>query len=66
MELVIVVDAVVVLCGAVLTSYVGVTGLVKRMTLDRILPQVLLREPFNSAPLVLVRAQGLAWRLVRR
>ena len=30
------------------------------------LPQVLLREPFGSAPLVLVRAQGLAWRLVRR
>lgn len=38
------IDAVVVLCGAVLTSYVGVTGLVKRMTLDRILPQFLLKE----------------------
>jgi amino acid transporter len=38
------IDAVVVLCGAVLTSYVGVTGLVKRMTLDRILPQILLKE----------------------
>ena len=37
-------DAFCVLCGAVLTSYVGVTGLVKRMTLDRCLPQFLLKE----------------------
>ncbi|MEO7310404.1 MAG: APC family permease [Chitinophagaceae bacterium] len=38
------VDAVLVLSGAVLTSYVGVSGLMKRMTLDRILPQYLLKE----------------------
>ncbi len=38
------VDAVLVLSGAVLTSYVGVGGLMKRMTLDRILPQPLLKE----------------------
>jgi amino acid transporter len=38
------VDAVLVLSGAVLTSYVGVTGLVRRMSLDRCLPQFLLRE----------------------
>ncbi len=38
------IDAVLVLSGAVLTSFVGVTGLVRRMTLDRCLPQVLLRE----------------------
>ncbi len=38
------VDAVLVLSGAVLTSYVGVTGLVRRMSLDRCLPQLLLRE----------------------
>nr|HPQ51192.1 APC family permease [Alphaproteobacteria bacterium] len=38
------VDAVLVLSGAVLTSYVGVTGLVRRMTLDRSLPQILLQE----------------------
>lgn len=38
------IDATLVLSGAVLTSYVGVTGLVRRMTLDRCLPQVLLRE----------------------
>jgi amino acid transporter len=38
------VDAVLVLSGAVLTSFVGVTGLVRRMSLDRCLPQVLLKE----------------------
>jgi amino acid transporter len=38
------IDACIVLSGAVLTSYVGVSGLVKRMTLDRCLPQFLLKE----------------------
>lgn len=38
------VDAVLVLSGAVLTSYVGVTGLAKRITLDRILPNYFLKE----------------------
>lgn len=38
------VDAVAVLSGAVLTSFVGVSGLMKRMTLDRILPQFFLKE----------------------
>jgi amino acid transporter len=37
------VDAALVLSGAVLTSYVGVTGLIHRMTLDRCLPQFLLK-----------------------
>ena len=37
------VDAVLVLSGAVLTSFVGVNGLVRRMTLDRCLPQFLLK-----------------------
>ena len=37
------IDAALVLSGAVLTSYVGVTGLVHRMTLDRCLPQFLLK-----------------------
>ncbi len=32
------------LSGAVLTSYVGVTGLAKRITLDRIFPNYFLRE----------------------
>ncbi|GEP51030.1 hypothetical protein FNO01nite_17020 [Flavobacterium noncentrifugens] len=38
------IDAVLVLCGAVLTSFVGVSGLLKRMTLDRILPNYFLKE----------------------
>jgi len=38
------VDAVLVLSGAVLTSFVGVTGLMRRMSLDRCLPQFLLKE----------------------
>jgi amino acid transporter len=37
------IDAILVLSGAVLTSYVGVNGLVRRMTLDRCLPQFLLK-----------------------
>jgi len=41
---IIAVDAVLVLSGAVLTSFVGVNGLVYRMTLDRCLPQFLLAE----------------------
>jgi len=38
------VDAVLVLSGAVLTSFVGVTGLIERMTLDRILPAFFLKK----------------------
>jgi amino acid transporter len=37
------INAAMVLSGAVLTSFVGVTGLVHRMTLDRCLPQFLLK-----------------------
>ena len=37
------IDAVLVLSGAVLTSFIGVNGLVKRMTLDRCLPQWFLK-----------------------
>ena len=49
------IDAAVVLCGAVLTSYVGVTGLIKRMTLDRILPQALLKETKRgSSPRIII------------
>ncbi|CAN0154970.1 unnamed protein product, partial [Phaeothamnion confervicola] len=35
-------DAFVVLSGAVLTAYVGITGLIRRMAKDRCLPQFLL------------------------
>lgn len=49
------IDAVLVLSGALLTSYVGVNGLIKRMTLDRILPQFLLKEnKRGSSPRILI------------
>jgi amino acid transporter len=41
---IIVLDATLVLSGAVLTSYVGVTGLVHRMALDQVLPQFFLKK----------------------
>lgn len=44
------VDAMLVLSGAVLTSFVGVSGLIRRMTLDRIFPQFLLKENKRQAP----------------
>ena len=39
----VIVDAVAVLSGAVLTSFVGVTGLVHRMSLDQCFPRFLLK-----------------------
>lgn len=48
-------DAVLVLSGAVLTSFIGVSGLMKRMTLDRILPQILIKEnKKGSSPRILL------------
>ncbi len=38
------IDAVLVLSGAVLTSFIGLCGLMKRVALDRILPQFFLKE----------------------
>lgn len=38
------IDAVLVLSGAVLTSFVGTTGLAERITLDRILPNFFLKQ----------------------
>jgi len=43
-------DAALVLSGAVLTSFIGVTGLVRRMTLDRVLPQFLLATNRRGTP----------------
>ncbi|MBW1658362.1 APC family permease [Flavobacterium quisquiliarum] len=43
------IDAVMVLCGAVLTSFVGVSGLLNRMTLDRILPNYFLKTNKRGA-----------------
>jgi amino acid transporter len=56
----IVVDAFLVLSGAVLTSYVGVSGLVHRMTLDQCLPQVLLKATRrDSYPLIVLLFMAL-------
>lgn len=49
------IDAALVLSGAVLTSFVGVGGLVQRMALDRILPQFLLKlNKKNSAYRIMI------------
>ncbi len=49
------IDAFMVLSGAVLTSFVGVGGLIKRMALDRILPQFLIKEnKSGSSPRILI------------
>jgi len=42
------IDASIVLSGAVLTSFVGVSGLLERMTLDRILPNYFLKKNKNG------------------
>ena len=44
LQFLVVLDAFLVLSGAVLTSYIGVTGLVRRITLDQVLPNFLLRR----------------------
>jgi len=44
------VDATLVLSGAVLTFFIGVTGLIRRMTLDRVLPQLLLKTNRRGTP----------------
>ncbi len=48
------VNAVAVLSGAVLTSFVGVSGLMKRMALDRILPQFFLKENTRKSNYVIL------------
>ncbi len=47
------VDAALVLSGAVLTSYVGVGGLMERMALDRILPRIMLRKNSRGSSYVI-------------
>lgn len=55
LALVISIDAVVVLSGAVVTAFIGVNGLMKRMTLDRVFPQRLLKENSKGAtPRILI------------
>lgn len=49
------IDAALVLSGAVLTSYIGVSGLMQRMTLDRVFPQMLLKKnKRGSSPRILI------------
>ena len=48
------INAVAVLSGAVLTSFVGVSGLMKRMALDRILPQFFLKENARGSNYVIL------------
>ena len=48
------IDAVTVLSGAVLTSFVGVSGLIKRMALDRIWPQSFLKENRRGANYIIL------------
>lgn len=55
LALVVSLDAALVLSGAVLTAFIGVNGLMKRMTLDRIFPQALLKEnKRGSNPRILI------------
>ncbi|MBJ7881720.1 APC family permease [Gelidibacter salicanalis] len=49
LSLLVAIDASLVLSGAVLTSFVGVGGLMKRMALDRILPKNLLKRTKNGS-----------------
>ena len=44
------VDAALVLSGAVLTSFIGVSGLIERITLDRVLPPFLLKKNKRGSP----------------
>lgn len=50
LSLLIAIDAALVLSGAVLTSFVGVGGLMERMALDRILPKFLLKKNSRKSP----------------
>ena len=43
-------DAVLILCGAVLTSYIGVSNLMIRMSKDKLLPRFLASVASNGSP----------------
>jgi len=49
LQMLVSVDAVLVLSGAVLTSFIGVSGLLERMALDRILPPYFLKKNKRGA-----------------
>ena len=50
------IDATLVLSGAVLTSFVGVVGLIRRMSLDRCLPQILLKTSKRNTNYLIILA----------
>ncbi len=54
LKILISIDAFLVLSGAVLTSFVGVVGLVRRMTLDRCLPQFLLKSGKRNTNYIII------------
>ena len=49
-RIVLCVDAVVILCGAVITSIIGVSGLLKRLANDKVLPEFLSWTNSRGAP----------------
>ena len=51
-EFIICVDAVLILCGAVLTAYIGMGGLMARLARDKIFPAVLAQLSRTGAPYV--------------
>ncbi len=48
------IDAVLVLCGGVMTAIVGVSGLLGRLAKDNVLPSVLARKNYRGAPYVAI------------
>lgn len=48
------IDAFLVLSGAVLTSFVGVSGLLERMSLDRIMPQLFLKKNSRGSSYIII------------
>ncbi len=59
------IDALLVLSGAVLTSYIGVSGLIKRLALDECLPSILLKENSKrSYPMIILVFFGLCTSII--
>lgn len=48
------IDAFLVLCGAALTSYIGVSGLAYRMSLDNVLPKFMAKLNKKGSPVIVI------------
>jgi amino acid transporter len=49
------IDAFIVLAAALLTSFVGINGLIRRMSMDRCLPQILLKQnPYTGTDSIIL------------